>query len=45
MMLLDFIVLCAIIIGIVDGLSKIKSGPGSSYKSCNNLLEFLFINK
>ena len=44
-MLLDFIVFCAIAIGIINGMSKIKAGPGGSYRSCDNLLDFLFNNK
>ena len=42
--MLDVIVFCAIIIGIINGLGKIKATSESSYRSCNSLLDFLFIN-
>lgn len=43
-MLMDIVVICAIIIGVVNGLSKLK-GRSYTSSSSTNLLEFLLINK
>jgi hypothetical protein len=42
--MVDFIVFCAILIGIFNGLSKLNVSNGGGYKKCDNLLEFLFFN-